>query len=366
VVRPHPLLAGAGGATALGHNVGAAHAGHALDPHLFAAHRTFGGNRVFARFAGGVWAHHHRFHVGWIGPLFWPYAYGDLFYYTLWPYAYWDADPFWDYGYDDIYQTVFWPYSDADYVRGRASRTRRAAVTRAVTQACSDESGEVTGWPVDQIQDVVQPDEQQRAALDELGNAIVKASLVIRAACPSRIAFTPVGRLEQMQQRIEALLQAANIVRPALAKFYDSLDDDQKARFNDMGPPNNGARETVGSRTGRTERPNFKVACGESVMRWPTDRVADTVHPTDAQRARLDALQAAAAQAADVVKAACPTDSPATPPGRLDAVIKRLEAMRQGIEIVRPALADFYNSLDDEQKAHFNALGRQLAANRGA
>jgi hypothetical protein len=33
------------------------------------------------------------------------------------------------------------------------------------------------------------------------------------------------------------MIQAVNIVRPALESFYASLSDEQKARFNVMGQP---------------------------------------------------------------------------------------------------------------------------------
>ncbi len=36
--------------------------------------------------------------------------------------------------------------------------------------------------------------------------------------------------------------------------------------------------------------------------------------------------------------------------------------MLQAVETVQPALADFYNSLSDDQKARFNAMGKQLFA----
>ena len=97
-------------------------------------------------------------------------------------------------------------------------------------------------------------------------------------------------------------------------------------------------------------------------MSWPADQIDRVVKPDDAQRAKLGALQSAAAQAADAIKAACPTEVPATPPGRLAAVGKRLQAMLQAIETVQPALADFYNALSDDQKARFNAMGKQLFA----
>jgi hypothetical protein len=87
-----------------------------------------------------------------------------------------------------------------------------------------------------------------------------------------------------------------------------------------------------------------------------------THRPDDAQRAKLQNLQSAASQAADTIKAACPTDVPPTPPARLAAVGQLLQAMLQGVETMQPALADFYDSLNDDQKARFNSMGRQLSA----
>jgi hypothetical protein len=51
---------------------------------------------------------------------------------------------------------------------------------------------------------------------------------------------------------------------------------------------------------------------------------------------------------------------------RFDALAKRLDAMAAAVKTVRPALADFYGSLTDEQKARFNMLGppRQAASSR--
>jgi hypothetical protein len=97
-------------------------------------------------------------------------------------------------------------------------------------------------------------------------------------------------------------------------------------------------------------------------MNWPTDQIDRVVRPNDTQRAKLDALQTAAAQSADTIKAACPTEVPATPPARLTAVGNRLNAMLQAIDTVRPALAGFYDSLSDDQKARFNTMGKQLFA----
>jgi hypothetical protein len=75
-----------------------------------------------------------------------------------------------------------------------------------MAQSCDDEAAEVTGWPIDQIQSAVQPNPQQSALLDDLGNAVVEASHQIRTHCPTTVAFTPTGRLDQMHERLQTLV----------------------------------------------------------------------------------------------------------------------------------------------------------------
>lgn len=334
------------------------HLGHLAgrpDPARFAHLRDFHGSRAFRPFLAARWHPHH--HLGWIGPLFWPYAYGDVFYDALWPYAYASYDPFWYYGYDDIYEGIFSPYDYGEYVHGRRAPARMSALTQSATESCDNEAAEVTGWPIDQIQAALSPTAQQAALLDDLGSAIVKASDVIRSHCPTALAFTPTDRLAQMQERLEGLVQAVNLVQPPLAKFYDSLSDEQKARFNAIGGAGAKSQDHGTAQAPRND-------CADSVTAFPTDRIDRVVQPDGAQRAKLDALAAASAKAADRIKASCPDQLPATPPDRLAAEGRHLQAMLAGVEIIRPALTDFYDSLSDEQKARFNTVGRQLFAEK--
>jgi hypothetical protein len=291
--------------------------------------------------------------------VFWPYAYGDLFYSALWPDDYDDVDPFWAYGYGDVYSAIFSPYNYDEYVQGPGAPERMASLTQSMAQSCAQEAAEVTGWPLDQIQAAVQPSDQQAALLDDLGNSLVKASDEVKAHCPTTVSFAPTARLGEMQQRLQALVDAVNVVNPPLDKFYASLNDEQKARFDAIAPA---PAQHAQAPQGQQSATSLQAQCNASVMAWPTDQVDRVVHPNDAQRAKLDALQSAAAQAADTIKAACPAEMPATPPGRLAAVGKRMVAMLQAVKTVRPALTDFYDSLSDEQKAHFDGMGRQLFA----
>jgi hypothetical protein len=356
----HAVLASPHGLYARGN---LAHLAGRPDPARFAHLRRFNGSRAFRPFLAARWHPHH--HLGWIGPLFWPYAYGDVFYDALWPYAYASYDPFWYYGYDDIYEGIFSPYDYGEYVQGRRAPARMSALTKSATESCNDEAAEVTGWPIDQIQAALSPTAQQIALLDDFGTAIVKASDVIRSHCPTTLAFTPTDRLAQMQQRLEGLVQAVSLVQPPLAKFYGSLSDEQKARFNAIGNASAKSQEmSQGQSQGQQAAQRPRASCADSVMAFPTDRIDHIVEPNAAQRIKLDALAAASGKGADLIKASCPRELPATPPDRLAAEGKHLQAMLQAVQTIRPALADFYNALSDEQKARFNIVGRQLFAAR--
>jgi hypothetical protein len=335
------------------------HLSGAASARNFAAHRNFARTAALRPFLNDRWHRHHHRHLGWVGPLFWPYAYGDVFYYALWPYEYEDYDPFWAYGYGDVYEAIFPSADYGSYVRGRRGATRMTALRRSVAQSCTEEAAEVTGWPIDQIQAAVQPDQQQLKLLDDLGNAVVKASGVIKSHCPTQVAFTAPARLADMQQRLEGLVQAIDIVQPPLAKFYDALNDEQKARFNALGEPQ-GGKQPQGQQTAQ----NLQNQCVENAFTWPADQIGQALRPNDAQRAKLDALDAAAGEAADTIKAACPNELPATPPDRLAAEGKRLQAILQAVQTIRPKLDDFYASLSNEQKARFNTIGRRLFAAR--
>jgi hypothetical protein len=86
-------------------------------------------------------------------------------------------------------------------------------------------------------------------------------------------------------------------------------------------------------------------------------RIEQVIKPTQQQQDVFDKLKAASTEAANQLQASCPAELPQAPIDRFDAVGKRLDAMTAAVKTVRPALADFYSSLTDEQKARFNTLG---------
>src|SRR6516164_4424414 len=211
------------------------------------AHAIFRGR--FTQFSS---RQHHRFLpimvVGFVGPLFWPYAYDDFLNYTFYPYAY---DAFWPAAYDDVYDGITGVY-ESGVGPGYVASDSSAALTSGL---CAGQTASVTDWRINEIAQIVEPDEGQRAALEELKTATAKAADVLKAACPSDLPSTPTGRIEAVHVRLSAMLEAVRTVRAPLPKFYALLNDEQKARFNAL-PSGEDQNEPE-------RRSNLSVLCSE-------------------------------------------------------------------------------------------------------
>jgi hypothetical protein len=316
--------------------------------------------------------HHHHFGrvLGFLGPVFWPYAYNDFVDYTFSPYAY---DTFWPTAYDDVFAGIYGGYAPAysneyasagttyGYADGaaitrgsRSGRATRVAALRAGTaEICSGQTAGLTEFPIQRIAQQVQPDENQQALLDELKAATAQALDILRTACPNDLPSTPTGRLAAMRIRVEAMLRAVLVVRPALETFYGALSDEQKERFNAI----DNATVVAG------QQGDVAQLCGRQAQATalPFARIEQTLRLSDLQAEKLKAVEDASAKAADILKANCPSDQTLTPTARLASMARRLEAMQQVLDTVQPVLEDFYGSLSDEQKAQFNRLNARSA-----
>jgi hypothetical protein len=319
----------------------------------------------------GWWRHRHG-GFGWVGPLFWPFAYYDFYDYGWWG----DDYAFWDYGYDDIYAGMFSPYGYDDYAGYMPSRSR--AVTQGLAtrdsapsttgslpsepsqlaQMCGEDSSDVAGLPVDRIRQAIQPTEVQQAALDQLSYASAKAARNLKDVCPTAVGLTAPTRLSLMEQRIEAMRAAIDTVQPPMETLYGLLSDEQKARLTALG---NEQRQRKG--TG-----SLAQSCGSAqsgTNGFANGEIERAVGVTEAQRASLTELQNASAKAVEMLKA-CPPDNLLTPPARIKAMGERLDTMLQAVKTVHAALDTFYAGLNDEQKARFESLGPQRTAQADA
>jgi len=298
--------------------------------------------------------------VAWYGPVFWPYAYSDIFYYPFWADGY--DDGYWAYAYDDFFDGMFWGEVGPPEEYAYAPAPRLRASYAGVRELCEQPGSGITSWPFARIAREVRLNRAQKELLDDVRAAARKAAAVFKVSCPSEHAFplTPPGRLQAMTARLSATLEAVEIVRPPLEAFYNSLSDEQKERFNRIGP-----RKSVTSAEVRAALPEDAAkTCKEAkpgLTALPIEQIEEAVKPSDAQLDELDRLDEAVGQAVAILQAACPAETPLTPPSRLVVMQTRLKAMIDAANTVKPALDRFYASLSNEQKARFNRLGRELA-----
>src|SRR5262249_24674463 len=81
------------------------------------------------------------------------------------------------------------------------------------------------------------------------------------------------GRLAAMESRLQVMLAAVQAVRPALERVYQSLSDEQKARFNAIAPAEDPEAD-------ERDLTNFCDEETQGVIDLPIDRIAQAVHPT--------------------------------------------------------------------------------------
>ena len=311
---------------------------------------------------------------GWAGPVFWPFLFGDVLTFVLWPYNFYDS--FWAYGPGFVLASIFAPgpyfgldygYEPDFYVYGgniyygrsaddqdngvdKVDREALAETNTEAVQSCDHLAPGVTNLSIEQIRQSVHPTADQGSALDDLSAATSQASDVIRSSCPTAVPLTPVGRLDAAQQRLVATITAIQIIRSPFARFYDSLSDEQKRQFNAMKASTEGARSAS----------NLASLCSQQsggFANVPVQRIEQVVQPNEQQQSAFKNLKRAAQTAADQLRSSCPTAVPQSPVERVDTVEVRLNTIVEATRSIRPDLENFYASLSDGQKARFNVMG---------
>jgi hypothetical protein len=115
--------------------------------------------------------------------------------------------------------------AQANSVRSRSARHAN------ISELCTSQAG-FANVPADQIANTITLNDTQMQKLQRLKAASAKAAESLKSSCPSSIPDTVDGRLDAAQQRMTALIQAVNTVRPAVQDFYASLTDEQKAALS--------------------------------------------------------------------------------------------------------------------------------------
>ena len=121
-----------------------------------------------------------------------------------------------------------------------------ARETRPASLRACGESARMPEWPVASIARAIQPTEEQRPMLELLMGTSLHYAHELRASCLAGPApLTPMARLEAVDERLTAIVYAVTVLRGTLNRFYVSLTEEQRVRFDAMSPPRPAAGRRV-------------------------------------------------------------------------------------------------------------------------
>jgi len=99
---------------------------------------------------------------------------------------------------------------------------------------------------------------------------------------------------------------------------------------------------------------------------FPADEIARAVTLDAAEADALKKAHNAANEAANRVAETCPAAVPAVPADRLDMIDREIDGVDAAVKILQPPLAELYELLSDDQKAHLVLRFAGLEGRRGA
>lgn len=243
-----------------------------------------------------------------------------------------------------------------------------ALAAAQVIHACGEQAAELQKMPFETVIGTVQPDDEQRAALEQIRAAAADATNKLNATCPRDVPARPSDQLDTMRASLDAIKGGLSPLRPAFVNVYAVLNDEQKARLVALAVSQPGASSQQGAPQSLQSAAAKPAADGAAqpmslgcrqwpamLKNWPFSRIESDLSLSDDQRAALYTLKAAIYHAAGDVAAACHDDNALTPVARLDAELNRVDTLHQGVDAIAQAFTGFANSLNNEQTAQLNA-----------
>jgi hypothetical protein len=171
--------------------------------------------------------------------------------------------------------------------------------------ACEVQVHELRNMPLDGVAEMVKPTEQQRDALEQIRAAARNASEAPSSACPENLPASVPERLDTLSRTLGAMAASLAALRPTFARFYDLLNDEQKARLvaktvsTDSQSRSDDKSRSLQNQDVTNRR--GESSCQQWVLylkSWPVRQIEDRASLSDDQRAALYELTAAIYRAA--------------------------------------------------------------------
>ena len=241
------------------------------------------------------------------------------------------------------------------------------AIVARLIRGCSQQGADIQSWPFDSMAQIVNPDDGQRRALNQLQAVAKSTAETLRSTCPANTPAAPAARFDAVEKAVDTAVEGFNSLQPALQAFYGTLDDEQKARLlRDMtvaSAQDNVDRRSAGrayaSADAKAEANQWGGMCellATALRGWQVGDIERNVRLSEPQRIALYEFVTASLKAAGSLVTSCPPENALTPLRRMETLRKRLAAVREAMVSIRPTLMRFYEILDNGQRTRFGAM----------
>jgi hypothetical protein len=236
-----------------------------------------------------------------------------------------------------------------------------AAIDRMIL-TCGEQAAELRKLPLEAVTQAIRLGDDRRDALAQVRSAANEVAKTLDEGCPKRIPGMLSAKIDALDAALKLVGDALNGLRPALATFYELLDDEQKGQLVAMNfsPDRPSRSDRVRARkavapdvAGQTEPKSICAEWAANLRSWPVRRIELGMQLSDEQHATFYELTAAIYRSVTDLAQACPVEDRVTPLGRLDATQDELHALREDIEAIRPFAASFENALNEAQRKQF-------------
>jgi len=281
-----------------------------------------------------------------LGPAAWQSAYKDVVGYLFWPNDY--ARPIKNRGFDVIAQTIAGPFK-APVVAARASSTTGAAAQDS-TDDCNAAVPATDSWPEAQVKKTTQLSNVQQQALDKVQAQLDQSIKALKIDCRDPAENAPSDRLQALIGGLWSVRDTGVALHDALRGFDDTLSGNEHNAFaanQNVKPPPAAGNAADAANKAMQACAEQNVGEAERMIKQLEQRT----RPTGEQSASLDSLHKVSTNMAKMLAGSCAQPVPNDPLTRLDAVDEQLTTMNYAATAVQIAFDDFYDKLDDQQKA---------------
>jgi len=195
---------------------------------------------------------------------------------------------------------------------------------KRMIRACAGQAVELKTMPFDLVSRIVQPNDAQRSALEQVRSRANDAAATLSATCPKDTPAELGHQLDQLGDALDSISVSLATLRPPLAAFYDALDDEQKAHLVAIESSHKAPSKTDrserritrgGASADRADEERDPV-CHQWVVilrSWPVTQVERAISLSDDQHANLYDLTAVIYRAASSLAGACAGKDRLTP-----------------------------------------------------